>query len=72
MSTALSAEEITPENMSSNRVSDDILMTHLVYKCLVKIGIWLWNKLEKFTGEELSLNFNWVPPFISKSVSYDC
>ena len=65
MSLTFSVGGITTENISSDRVYDDILLSHLVYKCLVKMGVWLWNKLEKLSGEELSINFNWVLPFFS-------
>lgn len=65
MSATSSVGGITTENISSDRASDDILLSHLVYKCLVKMGIWLWNKLEKLSGEEYSGSFNWVLPFFS-------
>ncbi len=65
MSTTFSAGGITLENIASHRISEDILLSHLVFKCLVKIGVWLWSKLGKCTGEELSVNFNWVLPFFS-------
>lgn len=69
MSTTFSVGGITPENISSHRISEDILLSHLVFKCLVKIGIWLWSKLGKCTGEELSVNFNWVLPFFERFTS---
>jgi hypothetical protein len=56
MSVTFSAGGLTLENISS----EDIFLSHLVYKCLVKIGVWLWSKLGKCTQEEYTVNFNWV------------
>lgn len=66
MSVTFSAGGITLENRSSERISEDILLSHLVYKCLVKIGVWLWSKLGKCTEEERTVNFNWVTSLLSK------
>ena len=60
MSVTFAAGSITQDNISFESTYDNIVLSHLVYKCLIKIGVWLWNKLEKLTPEEYATNFAWV------------
>jgi len=60
MSVTFSAGSITQDNISLESTYDNIVLSHLVYKCLVKIGVWLWSKLEKLTPKEYETNFAWV------------
>ncbi|KAG5716692.1 Importin-11 [Termitomyces sp. T112] len=52
----VSPSTVTPQTIRSSRISDDILLSHLVYKCLVKTTIWLWNRIDKVSKEERELN----------------
>jgi len=60
MSLSFSSSNVTPDTISSQTVHDDILLSHLVYKSLVKIAVWLWNKTSKMTPEEYDENLTWV------------
>lgn len=64
MSVTFSPDRITLDNIVSESVYDSIVFSHLVYKCLTKIGVWLWNKLERLTSEEFQSNFDWVLFFL--------
>lgn len=37
---------LSPEAVSTARSSEDILLAHLIFKCLVKCAVWLWQKLK--------------------------
>lgn len=56
------------QNLESPKVYNDILLAHLVFKCLVKIAVWLWNKIDKLPKEKHAL---WVRSFpLSGNSSY--
>ncbi|KAH9482382.1 Importin-11 [Psilocybe cubensis] len=67
MSATFAAQHISPQNISSQSLHDNILLSHLVYKCLIKMAVWLWNKLGKLSGEELEHNLAWVEELFKNS-----
>ncbi|PPQ83268.1 hypothetical protein CVT25_004007 [Psilocybe cyanescens] len=69
MSVTFSADRISPQNISSQSLHDNILLSHLVYKCLIKMATWLWNKLGKLLGAELEQNQAWVEELFQGSAS---
>ncbi|KAG6903497.1 hypothetical protein C0995_005520 [Termitomyces sp. Mi166 len=52
----VSPSTVTPQAIQSPRISDDILLSHLVYKCLIKTTVWLWNRIDKVSKEEQEVN----------------
>ncbi|KAG6833896.1 hypothetical protein H0H87_007907 [Tephrocybe sp. NHM501043] len=52
----VSPSTVSPHTILLPRVHDDILLSHLAYKCLVKMTIWLWNRLDKVSAEEQETN----------------
>ncbi|KAJ3517980.1 hypothetical protein NLJ89_g157 [Agrocybe chaxingu] len=69
MSLAFSSGNITQENIASQSVYDNILLSHLVYKCLAKIAAWLWNKSGRMSAEELQQNITWVQELFQHSAA---
>jgi hypothetical protein len=51
---------LNPDTISLPRTAEDLLLAHLVYKCLVKIGAWVWNRLDKQGKEEFQRLQPWV------------
>ena len=52
------ASTLNPTAISLPRTADDLLIAHLVYKCLFKISTWLWQRIGK---SERGRNYNqWV------------
>lgn len=60
MSTNISPSTLTPQTLPSARLYDDILLSHLVYKCIIKMTVWLWNRIDKIPKEEVERNRAWV------------
>lgn len=60
MSASITPSTITPQSISSTRTHDDILLAHLVYKCNMKMAIWLWQRIDRIAKEEQYRNRNWV------------
>ena len=60
MSVTFSAANMTPDNIALQPVQDNILLSHLVYKCLVKITVWLWNKMGRLPPQEHQQHQAWV------------
>lgn len=60
MITGISRTTVTPQSISMPKIHDDILLAHLVYKCIVKMAVWLWNRVDKLTKEEAERNQAWV------------
>ncbi|KAF8974448.1 armadillo-type protein [Flammula alnicola] len=69
MSVTFSASCMSPENLASQTVHDNILLSHLVYKCLVKMAAWLWNKLGRLSAEEHQRNQAWVEELFQNSTA---
>ncbi|RDB22808.1 Importin-11 [Hypsizygus marmoreus] len=67
MSTTISASTVTPQSISSSKIHDDILLTHLVYKCMVKMAIWLWNRIDKIPKDEQERNRTWIQELFQNS-----
>jgi heme A synthase len=55
---AVSSTNLT--SMENTRVYNHFLLAHLVFKNLVKIAVWLWNKVDKLPKEESEKQVLWV------------
>ncbi|KAF8914040.1 armadillo-type protein [Gymnopilus junonius] len=69
ISATFSPDHLSLGNISTQRVCDNILLAHLVHKCLAKMAAWLWNKLGRLSGEELRHNQAWVENIFENSVN---
>ncbi|KAF9008940.1 armadillo-type protein [Cyathus striatus] len=47
-------------NLDSPRSHNEIAFTHLVYKCLTKMAIWSWTRIDRLTPEESETNQTWI------------
>ncbi|KAG6821587.1 hypothetical protein H0H93_000096 [Arthromyces matolae] len=52
----ISSSMVTPQTIVSSRLNDDIVLSHIVYKCLVKMVVWTWNRIDKVSKEEQEAN----------------
>lgn len=60
MASTFTATTLTPQTIDSQRIFDDILLSHLVYKCIVKMAVWIWNRIDKLSLEERQAYQSWV------------
>ncbi|KAF8076536.1 armadillo-type protein [Lyophyllum atratum] len=67
MASSISPSTVTPQTFSSPRIHDDILLAHLVYKCMVKMTVWLWNRIDKVPKEEADRNQAWIHELFQNS-----
>ncbi|KAG5648935.1 hypothetical protein DXG03_000284 [Asterophora parasitica] len=67
MSTNISSSTVTPDTLSSPRLHDDILLAHLIYKCMLKMTVWLWNRIDKIPKEEVERNRGWIQELFQSS-----
>ncbi|KAF9464415.1 armadillo-type protein [Collybia nuda] len=67
MITGISSTTITQQSIRSQRIHDDILLCHLVYKCIVKMAVWLWNRVDKLAKEEAEGNQAWIRDLFQNS-----
>jgi len=44
----------------TEKLLQDIMITHLLYKILVKIAVWSWQWLNKYSKEEAAAANIWV------------
>jgi len=44
----------------TEKLLQDIMITHLLYKSLVKIAVWSWQWLNKYSKEEAAAANTWV------------
>jgi hypothetical protein len=51
---------LNPTTVGLPRTADDLLLAHLVYKCLAKIATWVWNRMDKQGKEEFHRLQPWV------------
>ncbi|KIM90936.1 hypothetical protein PILCRDRAFT_1173 [Piloderma croceum F 1598] len=51
---------LNPTTVGLPRTADDLLLAHLVYKCLVKIATWVWNRMDKQGKEEFHRLQPWL------------
>ncbi|KJA30164.1 hypothetical protein HYPSUDRAFT_125792 [Hypholoma sublateritium FD-334 SS-4] len=68
MSVTFSSGNITPDNIASQSIQDNVLLSHLVYKCLIKITVWLWNKMGRLSPQEHQQNQAWVEDIFQSSM----
>ncbi|KAG2013512.1 ran binding protein 11 [Coprinopsis cinerea AmutBmut pab1-1] len=65
------ATRFTPEALASSpdpaRLCEDMLIGHLVFKCIAKMGIWIWNRIDKQSAEEHQANKTWVTELVGFS-----
>ena len=64
MSASLSIGVVTVQTLGLLRTHENILLAHLVYKCIVKMAVWLWNRIDKVSKDELERNRAWVSPLL--------
>jgi hypothetical protein len=60
MSATFSESSITPESIASQSMCDNISLSHLVYKCLVKMAVWFWGRIPRLTTDGFKPNQVWV------------
>ncbi|KAF9534185.1 armadillo-type protein [Crepidotus variabilis] len=69
MSATFSAASLTLQNIGTQTAHENIALSHLVYKCLMKIGVWLWGKLEKLSPQEVEENMPWLEELVQNSAT---
>ncbi|KAG6911227.1 hypothetical protein DXG01_003094 [Tephrocybe rancida] len=52
----ISPSTVAPQTIQSPRIHGDMLLSHLAYKCLFKMTVWLWNRIDKVSKEEQTVN----------------
>ncbi|KXN86407.1 Importin-11 [Leucoagaricus sp. SymC.cos] len=65
LSSSLNAQTILAE-----RLHQDIIIIHLLYKALIKIAIWSWQRLDKYSKEEAAAAQAWQGQFFTFSSSF--
>ncbi|KAF8165214.1 armadillo-type protein [Crassisporium funariophilum] len=60
---------VTPQNIASQIFHDNVLLAHLVFKCLVKMAVWLWNKIDRLSKEQHQENQTWLEEMFQSSVA---
>lgn len=48
---------LTPDKLALPRTAEDITVGHLVYKCLARMGCWIWQRIEQ---EAITKYQGWV------------
>ncbi|KAJ7498772.1 armadillo-type protein [Mycena latifolia] len=58
-------------DMISPRACTDILLAHLLYKCIAKMAIWLWNRLDKGgkEGIDTEASHRWIDDLVTQSAN---
>lgn len=62
--TTISATGMTPQSVGVPRTYNDMVLAHLVLKCVTKMAIWLWQKADKVVQAEFEPKLRWVRPII--------
>ena len=60
MSATFSESNLKPESITSQSMCENILLSHLVYKCLVKMAVWFWGRIPRLTTDGFKPNQVWV------------
>jgi hypothetical protein len=60
MSATFSESNLKPESITSQSMCENILLSHLVYKCLVKMAVWFWGRIPRLTTDGFKPNQLWV------------
>jgi len=60
MSATFSESNLKPESITSQSMCENILLSHLVYKCLVKMAVWFWGRIPRLTTDGFKPNHVWV------------
>lgn len=68
ISTGISPSTVTAQTLSSTHIHDELLLAHLIYKCLLKMTIWSWNRIDKIPKEEVDRNRAWIHQLFESSV----
>ncbi|CAL1700530.1 unnamed protein product [Somion occarium] len=63
---AASLSSLSPTSVSSLNTAEDLLLAHLVYKCLAKGAVWMWQKM-KTPDERLKVD-PWLNDLVQSSV----
>ncbi|KAK2466318.1 hypothetical protein APHAL10511_001960 [Amanita phalloides] len=67
MSATFSSLDGNLQNIESTQVYNNILLAHLIFKSLVKIAVWLWNKIDKLPKSEVEKNAIWLQELFQSS-----
>ncbi|KAJ7178998.1 armadillo-type protein [Mycena filopes] len=67
--TLLSSYLGSPSGPTSPRACSDILLAHLVYKCIAKMALWLWNRLDRGAkdGFDADVGYQWIVALVDQS-----
>lgn len=57
------SSSLSPETILTGRVLQDTTITHLLYKALMKIAVWSWQRIDKYSKEEAAVSKTWVGKF---------
>lgn len=60
MASTFTATTLTPQTIDSQRIFDDIQLSHLVYKCIIRMAVWIWNRMDKLSLEERQSYQSWL------------
>lgn len=60
MSATFSESNLKPESIASQSMCENILLSHLVYKGLVKMAVWFWGRIPRLTTDGFKPNQVWV------------
>ncbi|KAI0347520.1 ARM repeat-containing protein [Trametopsis cervina] len=65
--TAAVFTRLDPSTVSDIRISEDLLIAHLIFKCVVKTAIWVWPRLKASDQSSMSRLEPWVCRFNSST-----
>ncbi|TFK29370.1 ran binding protein 11 [Coprinopsis marcescibilis] len=51
-----------------NKFYEDVLIGHLTFKCVTKMGVWLWHRIDKHSAQEMEQNQAWISHLVQNSV----
>ncbi|KAJ6598916.1 armadillo-type protein [Mycena vulgaris] len=71
-STLLSSyQQYTYPDIISPRACTDILLAHMFYKCITKMALWLWNRLDKGgkEGIDVEASLHWIGTWVTQSAT---
>ncbi|KAF9451646.1 ARM repeat-containing protein [Macrolepiota fuliginosa MF-IS2] len=61
---------LNPDTILTEKLLQDITITHLLYKALVKVAIWSWQRIDKYSKEEATMAKAWQSQLFSFSYNY--
>ncbi|PFH52845.1 hypothetical protein AMATHDRAFT_1887 [Amanita thiersii Skay4041] len=64
---SVSPSNVNLQNLDSPYVYGNFLLAHLIFKCLVKIAVWLWQKVDRLPKEESAKQVSWLQELFANS-----